>query len=537
MLDNNKAKNDSKLRSATNPPRSEKYFELASVNQSSRSPVLSQVEVAKNTSENLMKSPALTSTSEREFLEKRLEEVKEEMRPVANDPRYFAQNNNKINRFNDVLALNETRVGEDLNANKIKIGGKYCAIAGQYPLEGQLVNYFKMIVAEKCAGIVVLASEDEIKDPMNKMPNYFGIAGDYNEGVTTSSEKIDTQQLRDNSTMHIYELVIKGCGDDYPVKVFHVLKWPDHGTLSPEAILEANGLVRKMQNEGLPFVHCRAGVGRTGVFIATTALQNDISVQEIVEDMRRSRNGSMVQNSEQLECFVKIALSLGRNLITSLPTEESGAFEQKGTGKSEEVPPPLLPRRDAKAPAPLAEDLITERTISAGQKKIFRIRNLPSQDNVESKVQRIFDNRTPVLTVLTALNEFSPVQLKESAAGFFTQEHEYPSGLKTRSVETAKIQFGELKAVAYSMSISDDKVKINVPVVHIYNWPVTGRPSKNVIYNIVAYLIKLRNKSVDAYQNKGSRAVKDPDKLVPIICRPEGAHRAGYFIDAFTALS
>lgn len=112
-------------------------------------------------------------------------------------------------------------------------------------LEGQLVNYFKMIVAEKCAGIVVLASEDEIKDPMNKMPNYFGIAGDYNEGVTTSSEKIDTQQLRDNSTMHIYELVIKGCGDDYPVKVFHVLKWPDHGTLSPEAILEANGLVRK----------------------------------------------------------------------------------------------------------------------------------------------------------------------------------------------------------------------------------------------------------------------------------------------------
>lgn len=87
------------------------------------------------------------------------------------------------------------------------------------------------------------------------------------------------------------------------------------------------------------------------------------------------------------------------------------------------------------------------------------------------------------------------------------------------------------------MSISDDKVKINVPVVHIYNWPVTGRPSKNVIYNIVAYLIKLRNKSVDAYQNKGSRAVKDPDKLVPIICRPEGAHRAGYFIDAFTALS
>lgn len=47
-----------------------------------------------------------------------------------------------------------------------------------------------MIVAEKCAGIVVLASEDEIKDPMNKMPNYFGIAGDYNEGVTTSSEKL-----------------------------------------------------------------------------------------------------------------------------------------------------------------------------------------------------------------------------------------------------------------------------------------------------------------------------------------------------------
>lgn len=58
------------------------------------------------------------------------------MRPVANDPRYFAQNNNKINRFNDVLALNETRVGEDLNANKIKIGGKYCAIAGQYPWKG-----------------------------------------------------------------------------------------------------------------------------------------------------------------------------------------------------------------------------------------------------------------------------------------------------------------------------------------------------------------------------------------------------------------
>ena len=46
------------------------------------------------------------------------------------------------------------------------------------------------------------------------------------------------------------------------------------------------------------YVHCSAGIGRTGVFIASNLMMPDTDIVELIRDMRERRLG-MVQTEEQ----------------------------------------------------------------------------------------------------------------------------------------------------------------------------------------------------------------------------------------------
>lgn len=88
------------------------------------------------------------------------------------------------------------------------------------------------------------------------------------------------------------------------VTQYHYTAWPDHGV--PQFATSLLSFVRKVQkthdkSKGVPLlVHCSAGVGRTGTFIALDTLldrmrsETSISVFEDAKDMRR-RRGFMVQ--------------------------------------------------------------------------------------------------------------------------------------------------------------------------------------------------------------------------------------------------
>ncbi|EGD81502.1 hypothetical protein PTSG_02219 [Salpingoeca rosetta] len=96
------------------------------------------------------------------------------------------------------------------------------------------------------------------------------------------------------------------------VRHYWFTDWPDHGV--PESatnvinmLLDVQGYCKKADATGPPIVHCSAGIGRTGTFIAidhcirlleTTACVDPIAV---VEKLRLARGG-MVQHPQQYEC-------------------------------------------------------------------------------------------------------------------------------------------------------------------------------------------------------------------------------------------
>ena len=64
-------------------------------------------------------------------------------------------------------------------------------------------------------------------------------------------------------------------------------------------------IITKLNSKNNVFVHCLAGLGRSGLVLASVLIKyyNDISYQEAISKVRSIRNGA-IQNIEQ-ECFVK----------------------------------------------------------------------------------------------------------------------------------------------------------------------------------------------------------------------------------------
>ncbi|KAJ8310248.1 hypothetical protein KUTeg_012113 [Tegillarca granosa] len=86
---------------------------------------------------------------------------------------------------------------------------------------------------------------------------------------------------------------------------FHFTTWPDHGTPDPVQLMLFHRQVKDVKTDlnGPPIVHCAAGIGRTGTFIALDTLHDygdktgRIDVFEYVMKMRKDRM-NMIQTLE-----------------------------------------------------------------------------------------------------------------------------------------------------------------------------------------------------------------------------------------------
>jgi protein tyrosine phosphatase len=96
-------------------------------------------------------------------------------------------------------------------------------------------------------------------------------------------------------------------GETRQVKHFHFTAWPDHGVPNRTApIIEFRRKVRSHDDThpGPIIVHCSAGVGRTGAFIAIDSLldqakaENKVDVYNFTCNMRKDR-ANMIQTVEQ----------------------------------------------------------------------------------------------------------------------------------------------------------------------------------------------------------------------------------------------
>jgi len=94
----------------------------------------------------------------------------------------------------------------------------------------------------------------------------------------------------------------------YSVQAFHMDHWRDHHGIDPKELLTLALQIRDdlKKNDGLLVVHCSAGVGRTGTFLATLAILDAIdqglpfSIEEIVYRLSLQRVHSVAKFAQYI---------------------------------------------------------------------------------------------------------------------------------------------------------------------------------------------------------------------------------------------
>ncbi|WP_432324260.1 T3SS effector protein-tyrosine-phosphatase YopH [Yersinia enterocolitica] len=272
-------------------------------------------------------------------LSSRLTTLRNTLAPATNDPRYLqACGGEKLNRFRDIQCCRQTAVRADLNANYIQLGNTR-TIACQYPLQSQLESHFRMLAENRTPVLAVLASSSEIANQRFGMPDYFRQSGTYGS-ITVESKMTQQVGLGDGIMADMYTLTIREAGQKtISVPVVHVGNWPDQTAVSSEVTKALASLVdqtaetkRNMyESKGSsavgddsklrPVIHCRAGVGRTAQLIGAMCMNDSrnsqLSVEDMVSQMRIQRNGIMVQKDEQLDVLIKLAEGQGRPLLNT----------------------------------------------------------------------------------------------------------------------------------------------------------------------------------------------------------------------------
>ncbi|XP_032216194.1 receptor-type tyrosine-protein phosphatase eta isoform X2 [Mustela erminea] len=111
--------------------------------------------------------------------------------------------------------------------------------------------------------------------------------------------------------------------ESHPLRQFHFTSWPDHGVPdTTDLLINFRYLVRDYMKQSPPespiLVHCSAGVGRTGTFIAIDRLiyqienENMVDVYGIVYDLRMHRP-LMVQTEDQYVFLNQCVLDIIRS--------------------------------------------------------------------------------------------------------------------------------------------------------------------------------------------------------------------------------
>jgi protein tyrosine phosphatase len=222
------------------------------------------------------------------------------------------------NRYRNISAYDHTRVilqptpggsGQQtdyINANYISGYSKTNEyIAAQGPLTTTVEDFWRMVWWENTAIIVMVTNLYEMGRPKCAQywpevdPLLFGDLMVEAREVTM----FPTYILRKFSLSNVSTGVKRG------VVQYHFTSWPDFGVpLMPYDMLHFVRVVRSEMREehGPLLIHCSAGVGRTGTYIAIDVILQHIQdhpsvcVQGVLQDLRNQRM-KMVQSEEQYE--------------------------------------------------------------------------------------------------------------------------------------------------------------------------------------------------------------------------------------------
>ncbi|XP_061170858.1 receptor-type tyrosine-protein phosphatase mu-like [Saccostrea echinata] len=223
------------------------------------------------------------------------------------------------NRFKTTFPYDHSRVklsnsqSDYINANFIegtKKPDEY--IAAQGPRQNTLTDFWSMIWQENVTQIVMLTNLKE--GNKIKCTKYWP---DLNQSSAFGLISLCTEEEQSYANYKIrkFRVTYKGIKKSRMVTQYHYTAWPDHGTPEPLCLVVFHDQVTRTkdkQNGGPTLVHCSAGIGRTGTYIAIDSLYKEgeserkVNIAEYVKKMRENRM-NMVQTYEQ---YITIFLAL-----------------------------------------------------------------------------------------------------------------------------------------------------------------------------------------------------------------------------------
>ncbi|WVQ95311.1 hypothetical protein IAU59_002406 [Kwoniella sp. CBS 9459] len=253
------------------------------------------------------------------------------------------------NRYSNILAYDRTAVvvGDErkyLNANKIEDGKGGVWIAAQAPTPRTFDTFFQALHSGAATGkrsrdVILVQLTGWEENGMPKADFYLEHAMDHLPLKVISSEQVPSI----SSTVTHLQLGHPPSGGNYQsqgqrqsqnrdeavtIHHYHFDAWPDHGVPTGKDVTALRNLILQVEQERKKlsaevWVHCSAGVGRTGSFIALSSLlspdpasqptdlpplppdlQSD-RVARTVDAIRECR-GMLVQNPDQLRLIYEM---------------------------------------------------------------------------------------------------------------------------------------------------------------------------------------------------------------------------------------
>ena len=152
----------------------------------------------------------------------------------------------------------------------------------------------------------------------------------------------------------------------------------------------------------------------------------------------------------------------------------------------------------------------------------------PFPNQIEAQLQMLVDNRTPALIILASHSDIKNNGLPDyfSKSGVFGQ-------IQTSSAFVHSVELGNaIGAKVYHLEIAGYKATIDMPVIHVFNWPDHQTVSQETTTNLVSLIESKVGEKRAFYEEKKSRAIDDPEKLLPVIHCRAGVGRTGQTIAA-----
>uniref|UniRef100_A0ABM5F8R6 protein-tyrosine-phosphatase n=1 Tax=Pogona vitticeps TaxID=103695 RepID=A0ABM5F8R6_9SAUR len=234
----------------------------------------------------------------------------------VNQPKFAAElpENKGKNRYNNVLPYEFSRVklsmktspfDDYINANYMPgYNSKEEFIAAQGPLPTTVQDFWRMIWEKNIYAVVMLTKC--VEQGRTKCEEYWPNkqSKSYGDIIVAMTSEIVLPEW----TIRDFSMEKSDSSESHPVRQFHFTAWPDHGVPeTTDLVISFRHLVQeymKLHPTSPTLVHCSAGVGRTGTFIALDRLihqmevENTVDVYGVVYDLRMHRS-LMVQTEDQ----------------------------------------------------------------------------------------------------------------------------------------------------------------------------------------------------------------------------------------------